>query len=56
MTEILEADVLVIGGGLAGCRAAIEAAENNVETIIVDRGIIGRFGATNCALWSIQAP
>lgn len=56
MTEILEADVLVIGGGLAGCRAAIEAAENNVETIIADRGIIGRFGATNCALWSIQAP
>jgi len=56
MTEILETDVLVIGGGLAGCRAAIEAAENGAETIIADRGIIGRFGATNCALWSIQAP
>jgi len=56
MVEWFETDVLVVGGGLAGCRAAIEAAENGVETTIVDRGIIGRFGATNCALWSIQAP
>ena len=56
MVEWIEADVLVIGGGLAGCRAAIEAAESGVETVIVDRGTIGRFGATNCALWSIQAP
>lgn len=56
MVEFLETDVLVIGGGLAGCRAAIEAADNGADTIIVDRGVIGRFGATNCALWSIQAP
>lgn len=53
---MLETDVLVIGGGMAGCRAAVEAAENGADTIIVDKGIIGRFGATNCALWSIQAP
>lgn len=56
MVESIKADVLVVGGGLAGCRAAIEAAENGAETVIVDRGIVGRFGATNCALWSIQAP
>jgi len=56
MVVVEECDVLVVGGGLAGCRAAIEAAENGADTIITDRGVIGRFGATNCALWSIQAP
>jgi succinate dehydrogenase/fumarate reductase flavoprotein subunit len=49
-------DVVVIGGGGAACRAAIEVAERGLNCIMVDKGRPGRSGATPCALWSIQAP
>jgi fumarate reductase (CoM/CoB) subunit A len=49
-------DVVVVGGGGAACRAAIEAAERGMNCIMVDKGRPGRSGATPCALWSIQAP
>ncbi|HUT64551.1 MAG TPA: FAD-binding protein [Spirochaetota bacterium] len=49
-------DVVVIGGGGAACRAAIEAAERGMNCIMVDKGRPGRSGATPTALWSIQAP
>jgi len=49
-------DVVVIGGGGAGCRAAVEVAERGLDCILVDKGRPGRSGATPCALWSIQAP
>ncbi len=52
----LACDVLVIGGGGAACRAAIEAAENGQRVLMLDKDIPGRSGATPCALWSIQAP
>ena len=52
----IKTDVVIIGGGGAACRAAIEAAENGLECILVDKGRPGRSGATPCALWSIQAP
>lgn len=35
--ETLETDVLVIGGGLAGCMAAIKAAEHDVSVIITEK-------------------
>jgi fumarate reductase (CoM/CoB) subunit A len=40
-TRTLETDVLVIGGGLAGLRAAIAAARNGVPTILVSKSSIG---------------
>lgn len=49
-------DVVVIGGGGAACRAAIEVAKSGLNCIMVDKGRPGRSGATPCALWSIQAP
>jgi len=49
-------DVVVVGGGGAACRAAIEVAERGQNCIMVDKGRPGRSGATPCALWSIQAP
>ena len=52
----LKTDVVVIGGGGAGCRAAIEVAEKGLDCVLVDKGRPGRSGATPCALWSIQAP
>jgi len=42
----LEADVLVIGGGIAGCFAAIKAREQGAEVILVDKGFIGKSGQT----------
>ena len=42
----LEADVLVIGGGIAGCFAAIKAREQGAEVILVDKGFVGKSGQT----------
>jgi succinate dehydrogenase/fumarate reductase flavoprotein subunit len=42
----LDADVLVIGGGLAGCWAAMRAAEHGARVILVDKGYISRAGCS----------
>jgi fumarate reductase (CoM/CoB) subunit A len=52
----VKTDVVVVGGAGAGCRAAIAAADEGVEVVLLDKGTAGRSGATPCALWSIQAP
>ena len=52
----IQTDVAIVGGGGAGCRAAVEVAERGVDCVLVDKGRPGRSGATPCALWSIQAP
>lgn len=49
-TEILSCDVLVIGGGGAGCRAAIEAARCGNSVILVNKFPIGRSGTTITAM------
>jgi fumarate reductase (CoM/CoB) subunit A len=46
---IIETDVLIIGTGAAGCRAAIEAAEYGAEVKLVSKGVFGRSGTTNMA-------
>lgn len=38
-------DVLIIGGGLAGCRAAISAAQSGASVALADRGNAKRSGA-----------
>ena len=38
-------DVLVIGGGLAGCRAAISAARAGAVVAVAERGMAKRSGA-----------
>ena len=40
----LECDVLVVGGGVAGCRAAIEARKRGASVILADRGNAKRSG------------
>jgi succinate dehydrogenase/fumarate reductase flavoprotein subunit len=42
----LEVDVLVIGGGIAGCFAAIKAREQGAGVILVDKGFVGKSGQT----------
>jgi succinate dehydrogenase/fumarate reductase flavoprotein subunit len=38
-------DVLVIGGGVAGCRAAISSAKSGARTVVAERGMVKRSGA-----------
>lgn len=40
----LEADVLVVGGGISGCFAAIKARERGVTVVLVNKGYTGKSG------------
>lgn len=44
-TEELISDVLVLGGGLAGCFAAIEAARRGQKVLLVEKGDVERSGS-----------
>ena len=48
MYKLLETEVLVIGGGGAGCRAAIEAHDNGSKVLMMLKGELGNSG---CTLW-----
>ena len=43
--EIVESDVLVLGGGLSGCFAAIAAARRGKKVVLVEKGAVERCGA-----------
>jgi succinate dehydrogenase/fumarate reductase flavoprotein subunit len=49
----LSTDVLVIGAGGAGMYAAIAAAQNNVSVLLLDKGQVGRGGATIMAQMTV---
>lgn len=42
--EVVETDVLVIGGGAAGLNAAIAAQEQGARVVVADKGVIERSG------------
>lgn len=42
--KVYECDFLVVGGGDAGCSAAIKAAENGVKTIVLEKANAARSG------------
>jgi len=44
--HIIETDVLVVGGGLAGVFAAVKAKEQGLDVGLVSKGYIGRSGQT----------
>lgn len=53
------ADVVVIGGGIAGCCAAIKAAENGSSVLVVERANTYRSGCAGSGidhLWSYVPP
>ncbi len=41
MSGVDQADVVIIGGGIVGCSAAYYLAQQNVKTILVEKGKIG---------------
>ena len=53
--ETVNTDVLVIGGGSAAIRAAIEAAKAGVKCDIVDKGKVGESGSSPRALVGFAA-
>jgi len=44
--DILETDVLIIGGGFAGCWAALRAADMKATVTLVDKAYVSRSGAS----------
>ncbi len=42
--EIVSTDVLVLGGGIAGCFAAINARQSGADVVMVDKANLGRSG------------
>jgi succinate dehydrogenase/fumarate reductase flavoprotein subunit len=55
--ETIETDVLVLGGGIAGCMAAIAAAQSGQKVILVEKGATKRSGAggSGCDHWESAA-
>ncbi|MEK8129977.1 FAD-binding protein [Paenibacillus filicis] len=54
---LLQADVLVIGGGPAGAWAALTAAEQGADVVLVDKGYCGTSGATapsGTGVWYVE--
>lgn len=53
---VVEEDILVIGGGLAGCWAAYQASESGSKVILVDRGKVSKSGKSSFSGASILCP
>lgn len=53
--DVIETDVLVVGGGAAAVRAAIESAAAGARTLVLSKGPIGKSGNTPMAGGGIQA-
>jgi flavin-dependent dehydrogenase len=43
-------DVLVLGGGVAGCHAAINAAKRGMKVVVVDKGPVRRSGCSGAGV------
>jgi fumarate reductase (CoM/CoB) subunit A len=53
-SKIVETDVLVIGAGGAGARAAIEASKSVSRVALVDKGLFGKSGCTAISIGGIN--
>ena len=54
--SIIDADVLVIGGGLAGTWAALRAADSTDKVILVDKARVSRSGCSSFAAGVMLCP
>ena len=52
----MEADVIVLGGGIAGCMAAINAAKRGTRVILAEKGAKKRYGSAAAAATTGRAP
>ena len=44
--QIMSTDVVIVGGGAAGCYAALNLHRHGIKTVIVCKGLIGKSGAS----------
>ncbi|MBM3582137.1 MAG: FAD-binding protein, partial [Alphaproteobacteria bacterium] len=51
--EVVETDVLVIGGGAAGANAAVKAADQGARVVLVVKGLLGKSG---CSIFASHIP
>ena len=42
----VDTDVVVVGGGAAGCYAALNLHRQGIKTVLVSKGLIGKSGAS----------
>ena len=56
--KAIECDLLVIGGGAAGCGAAIKARDLAERVVLVDKGKVGRSGLSPyvAGVWDLKFP
>ena len=52
-TERLSADVLILGGGLAGCMGAVAAIKKGCTVILADKAWVGSSGESTFAAGDI---
>lgn len=45
--EVVSTEVMVLGGGIAGCFAAIRARESGLDVVMVDKANLGRSGVSH---------
>jgi len=55
LTEHVETDVLIVGGGVAALRAAVAACESGTRVLLCAKGIAGRSGNTVVSTADISA-
>lgn len=53
---VLDTDVLVIGGGLTGCWAAIQARREGASVILIDKGQVATTGCGSFSCGNIACP
>jgi succinate dehydrogenase flavoprotein subunit len=53
MTDVIETDVLVIGGGAAGTNAVLKAADRGAKVTLVVKGLVGKSG---CSIFASHLP
>ena len=44
--QVLSTDVVIVGGGAAGCYAALNLHRHGIKTVIVCKGLVGKSGAS----------
>ena len=49
LEHVVDTDVLIIGGGIAGCFAAIKAKEQGLDVTVVDKAYAGKSGSSIAA-------